>query len=119
MVLSHCIFCLDILVQEEPQPPQIKEEQDELLLRPEEGVTLLAVKSEDESREAEPVTITSAEHMNTQAEDCRTPQPTTDDQLLSSHLSESDTEDSDECEETKEYNLALNTVTSHTTHISY
>ena len=33
-------------------------------------------------------------------EDCETSQPTSDAQLLSSHCSESDTEDSDEWEET-------------------
>ena len=35
-------------------------------------------------------------------EDCETSQPTRDAQLLSSHCSESDTEDSDEWEETRE-----------------
>ena len=95
------------LVQEEPQPPQIKEEQEELLERPEKAagltLTLLAVKSEDDG-ETEPVASTSTEHMKTQAdvEDCGTSQPPSDDQLLSSHCSESDTEDSDEWEEKRE-----------------
>ena len=60
MRLSHFIFCLDILVypeqqnvnsslaQEEPQPTHIKEEQVELLLRPDKGLTVLSVKSEDD-----------------------------------------------------------------------
>ena len=110
-------------VQEEPQLPQIKEEQEELFQRPEEAggstLTLLAVKSEgdDENRETEPVASTSTEHMKTQAdvEDCGTSQPTSDDQLLSSHCSESDTEDSDEWEETRGDQSALNTLKSHKT----
>ena len=109
------------LVQEEPQPPHIKEEQEELLQRAQEAggstLTLLAVKSEDENRETEPVAGTSTEHMKTQAdvEDCGTSQPTSDEQLLSSHCSESDTEDSDEWEETRGDQSALNTLKSQNT----
>ena len=111
------------LVQEEPQPPQIKEEQEELLERPEETggstLTLLSVKSEgdDENRETKPVANTSTEHMKTQAdvEDCGTSQPTSDDQLLSSHCSESDTEDSDEWDVSRENQSALKTLKSYKT----
>ena len=81
-------------------------------------MTLLAVKSEgDENRETEPVASTSTEHMKTQAdvEDCGTSQPTSDEQLLSSHCSESDTEDSDEWEETRGDQSALNTLKSQNT----
>ena len=93
------------LVQEELQPLQIKEEQQEELQRPEEAagssLTLQAVKHEDdENRDTEPLASTSAEHMETQSdvEDCGASQPTSDDQLLSSHRSESDSdyEDSDD-----------------------
>ena len=98
------------LVQEEPQPLQIKDEQQEQLLqRPEEAagstLTSLAVKREDdENRDTEPLASTSTEHMETQAhvEICGASQPTSDDQLLSSHRSESDSEDSDFWEETRE-----------------
>ena len=141
--VSHCIFFLDVLhlpvckeevspeeerssslVQEEPEPPHIKEEQEELLQRPEEVdgpmLTLLAVKSEGddgENRDTEPVASTSTEHMKTQAdvEDCGTSHPTSDDQLLSSHCSESDiTEDSDEWEPSVDQS-PLNTLKSHKT----
>ena len=88
------------LVKEEPEPPHIKEEQEELLLRPEERLTSLAVKSEDDGEE--PVARTLTDHMKTQAEDCGTSQPASNDVLLSSHCSESDTEDSDEWEEKRE-----------------
>ena len=88
------------LVKEEPEPPHIKEEQEELLLRPEERLTSLAVKSEDDGEESVARTLT--EHMKTQAEDCGTSQPASNDVLLSSHCSESDTEDSDEWEEKRE-----------------
>ena len=57
------------LVQEEPQPPQIKVELEELM---EDGstLTLLAVKSEGdvENRETEAVASTSTEHMKTQTD---------------------------------------------------
>ena len=101
------------LVQEEPQPLQIKDEQQEQLLqRPEEAagstLTSLAVKREDdENRDTEPLASTSTEHMKTQAS-----QPTSDDQLLSSHRSESDTEDSDDWEETREDQSASNKLNS-------
>ena len=88
------------LVKEEPEPPHIKEEQEELLLRPEERFTSLAVKSEDDGEE--PVARTLTDHMKTQAEDCGTSQPASNNVLLSSHCSESDTEDSDEWEEKRE-----------------
>ena len=79
---------IPIVVQEEPQLPQIKEEQEELFQRPDEAggstLTSRAVKSEDddENRETEPVASTSTEHMKTQADvvDCGTSQPTSDDQ---------------------------------------
>ena len=119
--MFHFIFCLDfLLVQEEPEPPQIKEA---LLQRPEEAdgstLTLLTLKSvhDDENREMEPLSSTSTEHMKTQAdvEDCGTSQPTSDDQLLSSHCSESDiTEDSDEWEASVDQS-PLNTLKSHKT----
>ena len=106
------------LLQEEPEPPHIKEEHEELLQRPEEPdgstLTLPAVKSEDddESRDTEPLASTSTDHMKTQAdvEDCGTSQPTSDDQLLSLHCSESDTEDSDEWEDSRRDQPALNTL---------
>ena len=99
---------------------EIKEEQEELLAEEADGstLTLLAVKSEgdDEHRETEAVGSTSTEHMKTQAdvEDCGTSQPTSGDhQLLSPHCSESDlTEDSDEWEETREGQSAVNTLDS-------
>ena len=101
-------------MKEEPQPPQIKEEQEELLLRPEEELTSLAVKSEDvdENTETEPVASSPAEHMKTQAdvEDCGTSQPTGDDQLLSSPCFEPDTED---CDETKDQQSAQLYSVSH------
>ena len=110
-------MCKEVSPEEEQQPPQIKEEQEE-----EAGgstLTLLAVKSEgdDENRETAPVASTSTEHMKTQAdvEDCGTSQPTSDDHLLSSHCSESETEDSDEWEETRGDQSALNTLKSHKT----
>ena len=110
------------LVQEEPEPPHIKEEQEEeLLQRPEEVdrsmPTIVAVKSEaddGENRDTEPVASTSTEHMKTQA-DCGTSHPTSDEQLLSSHCSESDiTEDSDEWEPSVDQS-PLNTLKSHKT----
>ena len=103
------------VVQEEPQLPQIKEEQEELFQRPEQAggstLTLLAVKSEDDDENSgtEPLANRSTEHMKTQAdvEDWEKSQPTSDDQLLSSHCSEVElesdsevTEDSDDWEET-------------------
>ena len=108
------------LVQEEPQPPQIKEERLDLLQRPEEAddgstLTSAAVKREEDDGmvETEPVfSSTSTEHMKTQAdaEDCVKSQPTTDEQLLSSHCYESDiTEDSDDWEDAREGPSALNT----------
>ena len=107
---------------EEPQPPQIKEEQEELLQEEADGstLTLLAVKSEgdDENRETEAVASTSTEHMKTQAdvEDCGTSQPTSGDQLLSPHCSQSDvTEDRDEQEEAREGQSVVNTLDSHKT----
>ena len=81
-------------------------------------LTLVAVKSEDDGEETEPLPSTSTEHMKTQAdvEDCGTSQPTSDDQLLSSsHCSQSDTEDSDEWEESRRDQLALNTPKPHKT----
>ena len=110
--------------QEEAEPPHIKEEQEEPLLifeaAPGSTLTFLAVKSEgeDENRETEPVAGTSTEHMETGAdvEDCGTSQPTSDEQLLSPHCSESDlTEHSDEREETREGQSAVNTLDSHQT----
>ena len=111
------------LVQELPEPPHIKEEHDDLQQRPEDAVgsphALLAVKTEDDdgniSRESEILVITSIEHMETQAgvEDCETSQPTRDDQLLSPHRSESDTEDSDDSEKTREGQSVANTQDSH------
>ena len=104
------------LVQVKPEPPQIKEEQEETLLRPEEAagspLTLPAVKSEadeDEDRKTEPLASTSTGHMTTQAdvEDSGASQPASADQLLSPHSSESDADDSDES--------ALNTLKSHST----
>ena len=92
------------LVQEIPEPLQIKEEQEEHLQIPEEVLTSLAVKSEGDGENTEigPVASTSTEHMQTGAEERGTSQPAGDDKLLSSHGSESDTDDSDEWEEKRE-----------------
>ena len=107
-----------ILIQEEPESPQIKEEKEE-----QEDVhivsdgTLHTVKSEDvENRETEhPASSTSATHKQVHAgrKDCHTSQPTSDALLTSSHCSESDTEDSDDWQETSEGQSALHTVKSH------
>ena len=97
------------LVQEEQEPPPIKEEQDELLLIPHELLTLLPVKCEDdvENKETEPVASNLTQRIETQAENCGT-QPDTDNELLSSHCSESDiTEDRGDWEETREGQSAI------------
>ena len=71
------------LVQEEHgESAQIKEEQEELLLRPEEGLTPLAVKTEEIDEQTETVASSiPAEHMKIQADEegCGTSQPTGDD----------------------------------------
>ena len=105
------------LVKEEPEPPPIKEERQELLQRPEGGLTAMKSEHDGEKRETEPVASTSTQHMKTlcDAEHCGTPQPTGDDQLHSSHCSESNTEDSDEWEETKEGHSASSQLKSQTT----
>ena len=115
--------CKEEIKEEPEEPPQIKEEQEDLLQRAEEAdgstLTLPAVRGDDdddsdESRETEPVASSSYEHMEPQGdvEKCGTSQPARDDQLLSSHHSDSDTEDSDEREETREGQSAVNTLDS-------
>ena len=74
------------LVQVKLEAPQIKEEQEELLQREDGEAELLASSSK-----------TPAD-----VEDCGALQSTSDEQLLSSHRSDSDTEDSDDWGETKE-----------------
>ena len=124
-------LCVDVIssllpvckeeVKEEPEePPQIKVEQEDLHDRAEEadGSTLTspAVRGDgDESRETEPVASSSYEHMEPQGdvENCGTSQPARDEQLLSSHHSDSDTEDSDEREETREGQSAVRALRSH------
>ena len=98
------------MVQEEPEPPQIKREREELIQRAEDAdgspLALLAVKSEDdiENREmeteslSEPLDITPTEHAKAQVD-------VEDSPLCSGeslHFSESDTEDSDEWEVNRE-----------------
>ena len=105
------------LFQKEPESQQIKEEGEELFQIQEDLpleadgtlLTLLAVKSEDvENRETDHPASTSYACI----EDCITPKPTSDAQLLSSHCSESDTDDSEDWEKTSEGHSALNTLKS-------
>ena len=76
------------LVQEEPQPLHIKEEQEEQSPVEADGAT-------------RPLRACRLSLHSTQP-------PTRDEQLLSSHGSESDTEDSEDWEETREGQSALN-----------
>ena len=111
------------LLQEEPEPPHIKEEQQDILQRPEGSagsmLTFISVKHEgnDENRDLEPLASTSTEPLKSQAgvEDCGTSQPTSDDLFVSPRCFESDTEYSDECEDTREDQSTLNTLKSHET----
>ena len=97
------------LFQEEPG--SIKEEHDELLQISEEE-TLLSFKHEDddENMQTDHIANTLSQHMEIQVgvEDYGTSQPTSGDQLLSSHRSESDTEDCDERDD--QAGSGLNTI---------
>ena len=112
-------------VLEKPETPQIKEEPEDLLQILEEAdgstVLLLTVKSEDdENRDTEPHASISPEHMKTQTdvEDCGKSPPISEEQLFSSHCSDSDiTDDSDEWEETREHKAAINKVKSQKTKV--
>uniref|UniRef100_UPI003AAE868F uncharacterized protein n=1 Tax=Centroberyx gerrardi TaxID=166262 RepID=UPI003AAE868F len=103
------------LDQEDPEPPHIKEEQEELW-----------TSQEGENREGDPsVAGTSAQQMKPEAdgEDCGVSdpdrnldpashlQPTSDVQLLSSHSSETETEDSDDYgKDSRDPQSGLNTL---------
>ncbi|XP_029914151.1 zinc finger and SCAN domain-containing protein 12-like isoform X4 [Myripristis murdjan] len=116
--------CSPSVKQEEPEPPHIKEEQEELNITKDIPFTPAPVKSEDdeeraqssqlhqsqteENREAEPPASSSTE---TEADE-EDLQASSDGQLLSSHSSESETEDSeDDLEETGEPSCSVNKTT--------
>ena len=100
-------------------PPQIKEEQEDLHQRPVDAegspLTLLAVKSEDHVGN----TWCSIEHMERQsdAENSGLLHPSTGVNVLSSHCSESDTENCDEWQENMEDEPYLSILKSQETQV--